>query len=270
MLFDMKMFDADLPFAVVRSIGYESVILHRHSFIELVYIENGSAIHRVNGVDVPVKKGDVFLVSDDVEHSIRPTCAENDFKLINIIFERSFVNCDVDFSLLASPIHFLEHSLVASYFKSALDFYSTKKGAFSFRINAFILLILASLIDASVDKKLAISADKLLSSDYVKRATAFIHENYTHKLSLDSIAKAVGITSPYLQRLFKKETNTSVFEYLLRYRVEMACKMLIETDQPISLISVSIGFSDVKNFYAFFKKAFNMTPIQYRKIHKEV
>jgi two-component system response regulator YesN len=83
------------------------------------------------------------------------------------------------------------------------------------------------------------------------------------------IAEKIGVTSGYLQRLFRETCNTSVIEYLLRYRMENACKMLMETEMSIQEVSVEIGYSDVKNFYYRFKKIFGVTPTQYRLNHKK-
>ena len=98
--------------------------------------------------------------------------------------------------------------------------------------------------------------------------TVFIADNYSKRLKLEDVADHVGLTSGYLQKLFRKERKTSVIEYLLRYRIEQGCRYLVETNNTIVEISEVIGFSDIKNFHYAFKKVLGMTPNEYRRIHK--
>lgn len=44
MIFNIKMFESEKEYAVVKSVGYESVLKHRHEFVELVYVERGTAV----------------------------------------------------------------------------------------------------------------------------------------------------------------------------------------------------------------------------------
>ena len=97
MLFSMNMFETNLPIAVKRSVGYESVLKHRHAFVELVYIESGTGIQKLDtGKAMTVKKGDIFIIADDTQHSIRPTCEETEFRIINIIFEKAAIDVKYD------------------------------------------------------------------------------------------------------------------------------------------------------------------------------
>mgnify|MGYP001053419598 CR=1 FL=1 len=267
MQFNMKMFEPDRMFAVNRSVGYESVLEHNHSFVELVYVESGKGMQKIGFESMQLRKGDVFVIADDSKHFIRPSCEENDFKIINVIFEKEFIDVDYSAFLPCFPANFHDDSETVKYIRKCYDEYETRTENFEWRIRGYIYLILASVAEA-------ISRTKQRShrnhrGDYVQAATAFMHENFSKKLTLEDVAASVGLTSGYLQRLFRQERNTSVVEYLLRYRVEQACKMLMETEETVYEISREIGFSDVKNFHYYFKKMFGVTPNEFRKNHRE-
>ena len=268
MLFNMKMFEQTLPIAANRSMGYESVLQHNHSFVELVYLENGEGIQKLDtGQKMPLKKGDVFIIVDDTQHSIRPTCEESEFRIINVLFEKTEI--DVDYTLLKNidPKNFAPNHPIVKYINDCIREYETKTDGYALRMKGFIYLILAEYISFNQEKQC--ERGRPVGADYVREATLYIHENYDKKLTLSMIAEKVGITSGYLQRLFRENCKTSVVEYLLRYRMENACKMLVETDLSIQEISVTIGFSDVKNFYYRFKRIFGVTPTKYRVHHKK-
>ncbi len=268
MLFHMNMFDSNLPLAANRSVGYESVLKHRHTFVELVYVENGEGTQKLDsGQTMTVKKGDVFIIADDTQHSIRPTCEEGEFRVINILFEREEIDIDYELLKVIQPKNFPSHHPIVRYIYNCLETYEGKIGEYALRMKGWIYLILAEYLhhesgDKRKDKK------KSYAEDYVRKATKYIHENYAKKLTLDTIASSVGLTSGYLQRLFRENCNTSIIEYLLRYRMEAACKMLVETETSVQEISVLVGYSDIKNFHYSFKKIFGITPFQYRLSHK--
>jgi AraC-like DNA-binding protein len=268
MLFNMKMFEAKLSIAANRSMGYESVLQHRHSFVELVYVESGEGTQKLDtGQKMPLKKGDVFIIADDTQHSIRPTCEESEFRIVNILFEKEEIGVDYDLFKTIQPKNFPIHHPVVQYIYNCLEDYEGKIGAYELRMKGWIYLILSEYLSFDRDKRN--DKKRPMGVDYVRDATRYIHENYNEKLNLSVIAEKVGVTSGYLQRLFRENCKTSVIEYLLRYRMENACKMLVETDLSIQEISVSIGFSDVKNFYYRFKRIFGVTPSQYRLNHQK-
>ncbi len=267
MQFNMKMFDPDNIFAVNRSVGYESVLAHSHSFVELVYVESGAGTQKIGSDTMKLKKGDLFVIADDKQHFIRPSCEENEFSLINVIFEKEFADVDYSVFLPCFPSNFSEDSQTVQYVRKCYEEYETRRENFEWRIRGYVYLILAALAEATSQTKM--KSWKNHRGDYVHDATAFIHENFSRKLTLDDVASSVGLTSGYLQRLFRQERNTSVMEYLLRYRVEQACKILMETEETVYEISRKIGFSDVKNFHYYFKKVFGVTPNEFRKNHKE-
>ena len=90
MKFNLNMFDKNAKVVVVESKGYESILQHSHEFVEISYIRSGSALHRVNNIEFDVTEGDLFIIShsEDV-HCLRPLCKEEDFRIVNIIFDRS-------------------------------------------------------------------------------------------------------------------------------------------------------------------------------------
>ena len=63
----------------------------------------------------------------------------------------------------------------------------------------------------------------------------------------------------------ERERDTSIKEYLIKYRIEQSCKYLINTDYSVAVVSEMVGFNDIKYFYMKFKEIVGMTPIQYKQ-----
>ena len=105
----------------------------------------------------------------------------------------------------------------------------------------------------------------------ILRAREYINDNYTNRdLSLDVVAKQVGISPSYLSRLFKEEMGMSFVDYLKQIRIEKAKYLLINSDISVKDIGYQTGFYSMQNFYRVFKKFTYATPGNYRQLNKKV
>lgn len=90
-------------------------------------------------------------------------------------------------------------------------------------------------------------------------------ENLYAPGSLCAIARRFAINEFKLKRDFKAAFGVSVFNFLLRVRMERAEKLLLETDEPIAGIAYMVGYSNGAHFSDAFKKRFGYSPNQLRK-----
>lgn len=102
-------------------------------------------------------------------------------------------------------------------------------------------------------------------SVYIRRAQEYLEENFDRKITVASVACAVGISEGYLQRLYRKETGSSVMDGILRLRIEKA-KLLLETSSlPVIDVAVNVGFNSRQHFSAMFTQLAGCSPASYRK-----
>ena len=87
-------------------------------------------------------------------------------------------------------------------------------------------------------------------------------------LTADSAAESMDYNATYLNRIFKSQYEMSMKEYINISRVELAKKLLVETDLSTLEISAQLGLENSNYFYTFFKKHTGSTPNQYRTDHK--
>ncbi len=92
-------------------------------------------------------------------------------------------------------------------------------------------------------------------------------------LTLPKLAKTVGCSVNNLSQVINAGFGTSFFDYLNRYRIEHARKLLASSDSQsnaILTIAFTVGFNSNSAFYSAFKKYVGMTPAQYRQRHLQV
>ena len=83
------------------------------------------------------------------------------------------------------------------------------------------------------------------------------------------IANECNITTSYLVRFFKSETGYTPMQYVDMRRMEIAKNLLINSNLNLKQIVEQSGYIDESNFIRKFKKAENVTPMNYRKRYQE-
>jgi AraC-like DNA-binding protein len=91
---------------------------------------------------------------------------------------------------------------------------------------------------------------------------AFIELNLSEDLSLDKISNHFSIDKSYISRLFKSETGSTIYNFILLKRISLAKQLLSEGKNVSETCSLS-GFNDYANFIRAFKKITGCSPSHY-------
>jgi transcriptional regulator GlxA family with amidase domain len=114
------------------------------------------------------------------------------------------------------------------------------------------------------------NAQKDHEDEEIKKAQAFIEENYSDKISVDDLATMVGLSRRNLERRFRKVTYNSIVEYIQRVRIEAAKKTLERNRENVNEAMYKSGYSDNKAFRSTFKKFTGLSPLEYRKKYTSI
>lgn len=100
----------------------------------------------------------------------------------------------------------------------------------------------------------------------VEKVKTYIETHFKEEMTRESLASEVFMNPDYLSKLFKKNTGSSLMDYVTKVRIERAKELLERTVLPISEIAIETGYSNTAYFTKMFKKYTNgVTPREYRK-----
>lgn len=99
----------------------------------------------------------------------------------------------------------------------------------------------------------------------IKRSLLYIEKNYTERISIADLARSARLSRSHFQAVFTQYTGLPAKEYLKRYRISVACRMLVTTNDSIAMIAFATGFGSVSQFYSAFKQQIKISPAQFRK-----
>lgn len=106
-------------------------------------------------------------------------------------------------------------------------------------------------------------------ASYVERAKTYILENTDKLLTVKDVAGYIGLNPEYFTRLFKKETGHNIKDYILQCKFTIAKDLLTNSNLPISMVALELGYSNFSHFTQMFKRVEGLTPKEYRSLEQK-
>lgn len=92
----------------------------------------------------------------------------------------------------------------------------------------------------------------------------YVDAHFTEDMSREHLSELFYFDQDYITRIFKKETGMSFKNYVIEKRLRLAKDLLLDTDEPINMISQKVGYDNYSYFTRLFKKSFGVTPVEFR------
>lgn len=252
--------------------------IHTHTFFELVYIVSGSGHQVINQSFFSYRTGHLFLMAPEDVHSFEidePTqfffirfnnqyIAEHDhqhelLKRLELILKNAnhdpgcILKVDGDKPIVKALIQ----AIINEYDHSGLH----HKDLITQFVNT-LLVIVARNISLVLPDKISENSDQ--------RAVELLQYIQTNIYNPDKLRAAhlsdhFGITQTYLGRYFKRHTNESLQDYIMKYKIKLIENRLLHSDMRITEIANEFGFTDNSHFNRIFKKYTGFNPSAYKK-----
>lgn len=271
-------FTYDFPYSAgkIYLSGTRESIWHWHKAIELVYVESGSVEYCTPGETVILKSGSAVMVSSRVLHAVKPIKEGGKAALLVHVFDTTLITgytgSIIDQKYM-SPISNVaememiplfpeqeEHKRILKKIKDSFEL-SEKELGYEIRLRSALSDI---WLDLLLLPSVAMKDETKILNEKIKLMMIYIHERFSDKLNIADIANAAFISERECYRTFQSVMHMTPTEYIRKYRLQIACRMLADTDETITNISQSCGFGSSSFFGKVFKEMLQMTPLEYR------
>lgn len=103
------------------------------------------------------------------------------------------------------------------------------------------------------------------SNIYINKCVNYINSHYTEDIKVIDIANTISISPSYLERIFKKEYNQSIIEYIINQRLNYAISLLKSTSLSYKTIAERAGFKNYNQLYKTFKTKLKCTIDEFKQ-----
>ena len=103
---------------------------------------------------------------------------------------------------------------------------------------------------------------------YYDFSVNYINSNLHTDLSVETLCDKLGVSQPYLYKVFKNRCGRSPKQYILDRKQHNAEQLLTNTDLSVFEVALSVGFADAFAFSRFFSKRTGSSPREFRKLRK--
>ena len=252
--------------------NFEYPFYHGHTDWEILIVLNDRMIQRINGIDIVLSAGTACLLGPSDHHSLLyPERKKNQFQGITFLTTDGYMrqlmamlSTDIYDRLCSDQqthIFSLSPSFLESLTNSCLELQGTNNKPSPQAEEQCNILFHSLIVQFLRQNRSATSIPATLG--------LFIKSLNNPQLSANDI-KELQAKLPYsysnLTRLFKKYTNQTITQYVNNIKLQHAKELLSTTNMTTLMITNALGFESVSHFNHLFKKQFNTTPTQYRKL----
>lgn len=257
--------------------------MHKHSYIQISYVTKGAVEFIIEKKHYAVSKGEAVFINSNLSHlaralkpgSIYANCCiypEFLFTFLSGIDSHQYIsqllnNQEFQSFQMTESVEWQKEAI--SLFKEIWRLYEEQSFGFEMQVAAVLIKWWHLLL---CNHRNLISNDgieKDIMQMRLDKAIQFISQHYQENLRLSDIANFLGIRAEEVCRLFKKNLNITCFEYIGNFRIMKSMDLLNYSDETISSIALSCGFSSFSYFTKYFKERVGISPSQYRKQTKK-
>lgn len=127
-------------------------------------------------------------------------------------------------------------------------------------------LLLQQELFFNIMNALAFKTGSNSPNEIAYQAIQYFNAHYDEQVSLETLAQKLSCHPTHLIRCVKKQYGCPPTQMLIRIRLQRACELLSTTDESVTSIAYSVGFSSASYFCKQFKKNLGCSPHEYRSL----
>ena len=270
----------DFPIFARRENKQQITPMHTHHFVEIIFAFDGIGKHLFLTESVDIKKGDIFVIPRGTAHGY-DLYNNKTLSIYNLLFipeKLPMPQLDIcqhpGFQELFTPKtndnneyqHFSipddEIEYLSTLFNEIIKEEEViRPGNQTYRL-AILMQIMCRLARLFSNENNYSNLDKY--KEAIQKTLIQLNENFKEDFEIDYLAKAANMSRSNFVKYFKIITGVSPLQYILKLRLNYACRKLLSSDKSITDIAFDAGFSDSNYFSRLFLKNLKCTPRDFR------
>ena len=258
--------------------------LHWHPYFEIATAKSSVIDYQVGQNHIILEPGDSIFVNSNVLHEIRQVSGDTPDPMPNIVFSGAVVAPETG-TIYQKYIHpiagcdslpFIVFRHDNSQCKEVNQMINEIYCAMRKQNDCYELIVqrnISSIFEYIFHNfetfpRTEASGIQLNAQIRVRKMLSYIYEHYTETVTLEDIAKAADISRSEAGRCFNAYMSCSPIDALIRYRLQIAHRLLNETTLTLQEISFDCGFHSVNYFSRQFCKRYGYAPGKVRDLGK--
>ena len=255
-------------------------IPHRHDFAEMVLVSGGACVQNIDGIDYPVRAGDLFLLDGECEHFFRRT---GDFSLLNLLFDRStlklpwsrFQRCDgYNWFFIVEPrmrsprvfqnrlhLNVTRQKTLENMLEELSGHLKRNRPGDDMRALGCLVNVILFVVNCCEVRDDA--AEELLPR--ISAAMAYLEKHFAEDHTLEALAKRACMSPRNFTRYFRRGTGMSPIAFLRHVRLRQAAALLKNSSADIAEVSRQCGYADSNYFTKLFARHYGMPLASFRR-----
>ena len=248
--------------------------VHAHNDrVEILYLLEGEGYHTIGKDTYETKAGDLLIINEGILHEERVR-GENPLKYcVCAVTNLQLCGRKKNHIILQSQSPIIKTGQENTFFNNIYQLIineSLSKDLLKNEICSMLAeILIGKILDYLETHKDGSSINRSMreesENDIVTKVRRYLDQNFKEKISLTEIARQACVSPYYLERIFKKNTGSSVAQYMIDRRLGYAQNLLRDTAKSISAIAEEAGYDNPSYFSQLFKKKFGCNPGAYRK-----
>lgn len=234
---------------------------HVHEVAEIVYLLEGELTMTIAGKTCRMRPGDIGVVFPSVAHSydnVPPNA-----KGLALIFVPGTIQEYLNTFHTKRPV---DPFLTQGRQRGRMDdtarmLYSLSQTRQTPLILAYLHVFLAYLF---LNMPL-IPVEKYVEYGMTHQVLQYVSEHFTEHLTLESAARALGISRSHLSHIFSQQLHVNFRQYINTLRIDKARFLLRDPQQSVTQIAYSCGYENPRTFHRAFLEECGMQPSAYRQ-----
>lgn len=241
---------------------------HFHDVCELVVFEKAAGSFLSQGSSFQIKDKALVFIPSMVVHNFELSKQEKSWHILQfspLLF--SLLGLSQQHLELAEPLVINLNDEKFVQYKTIILWIMEHNKSEDIIKNDLLSVLIRSI---AMDKKAALNNVKPIFgtvspiSEKLMPLLKVIQHEQRIDLNLEQAAALCKLSPSYFSRFFKKMFHQNFSQYMLTYRLHIACRYLISSNKSVSTICYELNFTHPSYFIAKFKQRFGVTPRQYR------